>query len=215
MIFPIGDDNGHRQADQAPSSRAAQGADTADDGTDYAAIAKAVYDSLAIDPDERTPAHQLISMMATCSVSPMFAYSYGIQNCYRYEPEPEPEIEDAGITVGEIVGWRAWLIDENGLLESVHTRTPWLPEHPVTGAPDTYAGVHAWRDLSSAYEYAKTSSIGLRVCGRVALWGTVIEHERGYRAEFAKVLSFDYLFGDFLSKRWRLRRLREAYGLAP
>jgi hypothetical protein len=29
------------------------------------------------------------------------------------------------------------------------------------------------------------------VVGRVSLWGTVIEHEKGYRAENARILSFD------------------------
>jgi hypothetical protein len=27
--------------------------------------------------------------------------------------------------------------------------------------------------------------------GRVSLWGTVIEHEKGYRAENARILAFD------------------------
>lgn len=29
------------------------------------------------------------------------------------------------------------------------------------------------------------------VCGRVKMWGEVIEHEEGYRAEYAKVIALD------------------------
>ena len=34
------------------------------------------------------------------------------------------------------------------------------------------------------------------VSGTIKMWGDVIEHERGYRAEFAKVNSIDVIFGD-------------------
>jgi hypothetical protein len=32
--------------------------------------------------------------------------------------------------------------------------------------------------------------------GTVFLWGDVVEHERGYRAEFARVRSIDWLYPD-------------------
>lgn len=32
--------------------------------------------------------------------------------------------------------------------------------------------------------------------GTVLLWGDIVEHERGYRAEFAKVRSIDWLYPD-------------------
>lgn len=44
--------------------------------------------------------------------------------------------------------------------------------------------------------------------GTVRLWGEVIEHERGYRAEFAKVHSLDHVFGEA-----DLAALRARYGV--
>jgi len=41
--------------------------------------------------------------------------------------------------------------------------------------------------------------------GRVKIWGEVVEHEAGYRSEFAKILSLDY--GDALL----LERFRKIY----
>lgn len=34
------------------------------------------------------------------------------------------------------------------------------------------------------------------VSGTVRLWGDVVEHEFGYRAEFAKLHSLDKIYGD-------------------
>jgi hypothetical protein len=34
------------------------------------------------------------------------------------------------------------------------------------------------------------------VTGTVFLWGDVVEHERGWRAEFARVRSLDWLYPD-------------------
>ena len=47
------------------------------------------------------------------------------------------------------------------------------------------------------------------VIGTVDLWGTVIEHERGYRAEFASVATLDDVIGkvdlEALRRRYRVR----------
>ena len=50
------------------------------------------------------------------------------------------------------------------------------------------------------------------VIGSVAMWGEVIEHENGWRSEYAAVRSITEITGgrDFSSKRL-LRELREKY----
>lgn len=47
------------------------------------------------------------------------------------------------------------------------------------------------------------------VVGAIKLWGEVVEHERGYRASFAKVVSIDYAWGVC-----DLDKLRIKYALA-
>jgi hypothetical protein len=46
------------------------------------------------------------------------------------------------------------------------------------------------------------------VAGTIRMWGEVIEHERGYRAEFAKLNSIDVIYGD-----GDLEALRTRYGV--
>jgi hypothetical protein len=47
------------------------------------------------------------------------------------------------------------------------------------------------------------------VAGTIKLWGDVVEHERGYRAEFAKINSLDAIYGP-----GDLAELRTKYGVA-
>ena len=51
------------------------------------------------------------------------------------------------------------------------------------------------------------------VIGSVAMWGEVIEHEHGWRSEFAAVRSIIDITGNisFGSKDWLLLELREKY----
>lgn len=77
-------------------------------------------------------------------------------------------------------------------------------------------GVHAWKTLDGAKEYA--GGIMEVVIGRVELWGEVVEHERGYRAEFAAIKSLDFFKNTyrstfFNSDRRRLNKLRKLYGV--
>jgi hypothetical protein len=103
----------------------------------------------------------------------------------------------SGVETGEIIGWRVWLYMEGDLLKSVTRRTNdgpypiWPPGEPMTGEPGDYdrAGVHAWKTKREALEYNN----GWGILGRVALWGSVVEHERGYRAEYGKIVSIDYI----------------------
>ena len=63
----------------------------------------------------------------------------------------------------------------------------------MTGEVEDYgkAGVHAWKLKRDAI--ALMVEAGGGVVGSVLLWGNVVEHERGYRAEFGKVRSLDYI----------------------
>jgi hypothetical protein len=103
-------------------------------------------------------------------------------------------------------GWRVWCVQEtaSGLrLASVVHEADWprgtdliaacgLVEHI---APDVECtcGIHAAREPALLWTYLHgrdEPTTVARVLGRVALWGRVVEHEHGWRAERAFPLSF-------------------------
>jgi len=106
-----------------------------------------------------------------------------------------------------VVGWRAWAVTrEHGRfrLRSIVAPTVWEPGAALAArclrprlrpwrrhtapADACECGIYA-ADLTGALEYAR--GVGeeygtvMRVLGSVALWGTVAEHERGWRAQHA------------------------------
>lgn len=108
---------------------------------------------------------------------------------------------------GPVIGWRAWAVTrEHGRhrLRSVVAPTVWEPgvalaarclrprfrpwRRHAAPAESCECGIYA-ADLSGALEYARNAGGGyfssMRVFGSVALWGTVAEHEHGWRAEHA------------------------------
>jgi hypothetical protein len=123
--------------------------------------------------------------------------------------------EKTKFVVGELTAYRVWKVfqtSENITVNSVYFDLRWLPFTPVKKEqPDwctsadtdwgecvtTYYGIHAFKsadliDLHFFSEYGITPN-WFFVHGKVKLWGEVIEHEGGYRAEYAQVLSIDGL----------------------
>lgn len=118
----------------------------------------------------------------------------------------------------------------------------WIPGEPMRGqVTDRTGGVHAFKELNDVSEYISryaakdifgvvfvrdlngddglwpnglcTRSADLPyIVGRVALWGQIVEHERGYRAEFAKIASLDLVIGG--ADATLLDRVRKRYGVA-
>lgn len=95
-----------------------------------------------------------------------------------------------------IIGYRLWKLVESAegmpVLYSVVQDYVWLPFEPAQPGPaqpspdpGNYSGVYAHRDVDKIWEYYDPGERGRTVAGAVSLWGTVIEHDAGYRAEFA------------------------------
>jgi hypothetical protein len=155
-------------------------------------------------------------------------------------PQPRPALKRE-IKMGEITGYRCWRI-ENGLLRSVFQKDIWYPGKILQGRELEdwgQRGVHAWKEPNSSrfLEYlmgclAETQGIITQghsrvqtvtlasnvamVTGSVILWGDVVEHEYGYRGEFAKVKSLDWLYPsqDMMGKEQStLDNLRREYGV--
>jgi len=114
-----------------------------------------------------------------------------------------------GRSFGHILGWRLWrlpngteLPDHEGRLMSIVIhQSPWLPGEPKAAPfpPDAYGsgvncGIYAFKTILGALGYAETIltdwTVQPFVLGEVALWGAVVEHERGYRAQYAYPYSF-------------------------
>lgn len=139
------------------------------------------------------------------------------------EERVKPALKRDGMVAGEIIGYRCWRI-ENGLLRSVYQSDVWKPGEILEGRElgdwDS-RGIHAWKDGGSKHYHdyirsylnrendpftryfmwgrdtdEKVESKPAMVTGTVFLWGDVVEHERGYRAEYARVRSLDWLYPD-------------------
>lgn len=102
--------------------------------------------------------------------------------------------------LADIIGWRIWRVTGSAYLRSLTAKTIWFPGEPMEAAEvaDHGAGkdgVHVFKEragavkeLSLYLDHVKGASYAL---GSVLLWGDVVEHERGYRAERAKIVSID------------------------
>jgi hypothetical protein len=124
------------------------------------------------------------------------------------------------IRAGEIIGWRVWNLC-NGLLSSVFVAYTWHPGVFERSSSKRCGyhnpGYHAFRDKEQAERQVSTFAAYKGwpcVIGSVAMWGEVIEHQHGWRSEYAAVRSITKITGDipFWRKNWLLLELRQKYG---
>ena len=97
------------------------------------------------------------------------------------------------LCIQPIIGWREWRArrtPQGVRLVSLYTCVEWEPGHPMTGDPLAQAGfmepytpfgVYAWRYPNFSWGDKKDAFVQ----GTVYLWGTVVEHVHGYRAQYA------------------------------
>lgn len=126
---------------------------------------------------------------------------------------PRPPVENTGIVVGEIIGWRIWGL-RLGYLASYSAGHTWAPDEPMQGKPseDTLEGIWSFKQKSRALSKAIDGNYHWpSVVGSIKIWGEVIEYEEGYKCEFARVASIDDLFHYHWPKQWALAKLRRKY----
>lgn len=117
---------------------------------------------------------------------------------------PTP-LEKCPPKVEELIGYRIWSL-RRGLLRSVSTSHMWIPGQYAADisldgervSADNTAGVWSYKTIEDLHhDYGTTiAMIGPEyhatvVSGTVWLWGTIIEYERGYRAQYAAIRSLD------------------------
>jgi hypothetical protein len=130
--------------------------------------------------------------------------------------EPEPAlIPYAGVRAGEIIGYRMWYVLDNNQLCSLAHEFIWEPNAIVEGKLDEvvenmyfsrsiYGGVYSYSDanyltielnnLRRSLTWLLYTWHGIAI-GTIKCWGEVIEHEKGYRAQYAKLTSITDVIG--------------------
>ena len=120
-------------------------------------------------------------------------------------PHKPTALKSEGVRAGEVIGWRAWRINSHDELVSATADTIWHASEPMSGNPASGYGIHAYKGpVGPALDGYAARTRSEWVVGEVALWGDIIEHEEGYRAEFARVHSL-VTWADDVSKEQRAR----------
>lgn len=109
-------------------------------------------------------------------------------------PSPTPKSQPKTVQAGEIIAWRAWsFMSTRGrpCLRSISAQATWEPNVIMddmrmgTGVKST-GGIHAFKTRACA---ERNFSPRHYIIGEVSLWGEVIEHEDGYRAQYGAIHS--------------------------
>lgn len=118
--------------------------------------------------------------------------------------------ESGTIETEPIVGYRSWIYSESPegvpFLRSVTKDYQWLPFEPSHGDISGDGGIYAFKTPDEAWRYAVPRSIS----GEVYLWGMVLEHAEGFRAEHAYPKEL-WVGKDFDATM--IVRLEETYGV--
>lgn len=99
-------------------------------------------------------------------------------------------IPGLGEVAGCVVAWRAWNDSPEGLRSVTMKETIWKPGEVMTACcMDDMCGSHERFGTSGIWALKARPDFGT-VWGKVALWGEVIEHEKGYRCEHSYPIAF-------------------------
>lgn len=158
-----------------------------------------------MDPPYRTITGLSRKLVVTGSVACLACSGGPVEHGWRMDEDGVPQ--DDGPLDEAIAGWRVWNLSETGseprLMPAGSGVDAWEPRRAAEArcgtsplllaarggrhaAPDIRCtcGIYASRSLE-AFERPRPAWPPAPVVGTVSLWGTVIEHERGWRAKFA------------------------------
>ena len=160
----------------------------------------------------------------------------GVTFIYPLPESQPPTIPYAGVRAGELIGHRAWLILKDNQLCSLAHHFIWEPGAVIEGDLDKpVSGCNWLRPIfGGTYSYKEQSHLDIEfgmfkdddfpciiefstrpfpivgiAFGTIKCWGEVSEHEKGYRAQYAKLHTIDRVIGD----RIDITSLRERYKL--
>lgn len=161
---------------------------------------------------------QMQQAMTVPGSTPGYAFGFPYGVAVNSAEVQRKVIKSEGIRMGEIVAYRCWPI-KKGFLWSTAAGRAWAPGEPMKATPDhlkSGIGVFAFKDMSRCIgefgdEYYNSGE-GIAF-GTIHIWGEIVEHERGYRAEYADVRSIDFVQGT-ASRIWHpeyVPNLRKLY----
>jgi hypothetical protein len=151
------------------------------------------------------------------------------------DPEPasadsrtEPRLRSSvRLSTEVIIGWRVWRLcsvreyprrDRHSAvtLQSTYMNTLWPPGQSATACCEVkrlHHGIHAFATQAQAVEYMRAARKPHQyVFGEVSLWGRVVVHEHGYRAQCAYPKRI-YVPNQYHSDRDIVNALRRSYGI--
>jgi len=100
-----------------------------------------------------------------------------------------------------LIAYRIWHINGDSKLYPLTRYEPWeygniveTDEIPTIESSCRQRGIHAWKNMGDLIEYLNPNRYPvIHIIGRVALWGKIVEHQFGYRAQFAYPHSLDMI----------------------
>ena len=128
--------------------------------------------------------------------------------------EPVTPLKTEGFRLGELTAWRGWIVTAEGWLKSMTADVLWAPGEPMDGKTSSTAehnGVYCYKKLR---DFLKNHASTSMIYGRVHVWGDIIEHELGYRAEYAKIVSLEGWTQPARSNPDTIAKVRAHYQLA-
>jgi hypothetical protein len=105
------------------------------------------------------------------------------------------------IIAGEIIAWRCWRIVNDNTLRSIVAVYDWPHDKPAQGDVEHGLGVFAFKSadiVDREYGYLRRDSNDWCI-GKIALWGDIIEHRDGYRAQFGRPFEFTEIYSNHIS----------------
>jgi hypothetical protein len=146
------------------------------------------------------PGHYSITLPALQPVTGHYSITLpALQPVAPYAPPRRISTKvETALVAGPIIAYRAWAVSGNYLtgIGSGHGQL-WHPGQPLKAvclaSGPSHANPPPLSKCSCGIYALKRTEIGMedsQVFGKVALWGTVIEHEGGYRAEYAYPFAF-------------------------
>ena len=148
-------------------------------------------------PGPRCPSCSAMYMQAIQAMRTLGQATIGVSTTASPASEPLPKDDARRV---DLIGWRIWRVTALGYLKAITAEAVYLPGQPMVShkeigdRQDSGSGVHVFKDMSGAAreidEYTKQARDAYAI-GTVQLWGEVVEHERGYRAERAMIRSID------------------------
>jgi hypothetical protein len=187
-----------RRTNKTLYCRAAPGAGLANSGTCYATAAEASRTGSAYySAGSRAGSLAEPAMRNLLSILPPLS-----------EIELANNLKHDGIRVGEIIAYRAWRVlgsnwmrrGDNRLHSVFINDYVWLPDRPASGDVREH-GIYSFKDvIRSRGQYGHPLVWRALLFGSVKIWGDIVEHEAGYRSQFAKIVSLDYGDPELLEK---------------